>query len=299
MLNQSISLKQQVSLKLELNQIIRMSELFSMTNEQLFEHLKEFEGTGQDIPGFSIADTMGVKRQIDIQVKSFFIVESSSNYIKYDDFDRSRDHGRRKEQSGSRKLSTIMWILKTRENMLKAVTSFILRHHHDFFWRHGPIRVIHPISQDQVIALMNKDIERYNLDAPINATLFSRLLKNKTLDIEDTEYPMHFFFCRAKSHPHSTFFWINKIMSEKTKVTDRDMMDLFYQESGIMIGVRRTMNKLRKDIQAANTWLYQKAQQKPFIPDEQLIRQFCDKFKVILTPEDIRPYRGDNLNAGV
>ena len=232
---QEIGLKQHLSLQ----QLRTFTNLLEMTNGELFDFLKEHEGKGETgiYPMFSIEKVMTIPRHLDVWVRGGVIREASSNYICY-----SISVGGRKS---NRALSSLAWMLKSRERMLEVATSFILRYHHEFFW--GSRKHINPISIQEAVNYINGHSEIFFLDNCIEYTMFSRVLKNKVISVGNREYPMRFFFTRKKVHLHEVKKLIEEALEDNQKLSDSALVNRFHDKFGYSLA-RRTVNKYRREL---------------------------------------------------
>lgn len=247
-LRMRMSLSQRLTQKLELKMSIQQRSLFAsileMTNEQLFRHLKEHEGTGETYPAFSIDKFMGVPRQLDVWVNDGIIHEASSNYITYPDLNGSG--------SGKKMFATIRWMLKVREEWLRVITAFILRQHHAFFWGDGRI---HPISMVDAVQYINNHPEVFFLNCRASASMLSRVVKNKMISVEGKDFPMRMFFSTRTIHPEDIKAWFRKVLAAEDRVeplSDAELVRLFSEQRGITLA-RRTVSKYRNELNIPNS----------------------------------------------
>ena len=240
-----MELKQSLGMRLEqkltLGQHQQFASILEMTNEQLFTWLKQHEGTGEAYPMISLEKVMTVPRHLDVWVHGGIIHEASSNYIQYPVLNGTGS------RSGRRMFSLLRWMLATRERLLKAATGFILRHHHDFFWGKGRL---HPITIAGAVRYMNAHPDEFFLDQPLDYTSFTRVLKNKQIEVEGRIYSMRFFFTMCKIHPVDFASWLRaKLAAEPsaTPYSDAKLQELFFKERGITIA-RRTVTNYRSQL---------------------------------------------------
>lgn len=243
----SLSMRMGMELCQELRQmtvseLVLFSNILEMANNQLFDYLKSHEGTGETgaFPMFSLEKVMTIERHLDIWVESGMIREASTNYVRY-----PKDNGDGNGKKSHRSLSSIAWMLQVREKMLKVVTTFILRYHHEFFW--GESKRIHPISIIGAVNYINGRLEEFSLDKPIEESMFSRLLKNKKISVEGKEYFMRFFFTSRKLHPHESRQLIERLLKGQPRLSDQALAERIQAEFGYNLA-RRTVAKYRKEI---------------------------------------------------
>jgi DNA-directed RNA polymerase specialized sigma54-like protein len=236
--------RQELKQVLALHQIIVFSNLLEMNNAQLFEFLKNKEGTGQtdSYPMFSLEKFMAVPRHLDVWVYGGMIREASHNYINY------ATSGETSRKS-NRAFGSIAWMLKAREKMLELATAFILRYHHEFFW--GGKR-LNPINIQEAVHYINGLSEEFFLDNPVEYSIFYRVIKNKTISVEGKEYPMKFFFSRNKVHLHEFKKFVVKEIENNPKISDGMIAEEFYNKFGYPLA-RRTVQKYRKMLKISSS----------------------------------------------
>ncbi len=235
---QRLELRQELSL----HQLCLLNKLLEMTNAQLFDHLKAFEGNGETgaYPMFSLEKVMTVPRNLDVWVHAGIIREASANYINY-----AVVNGKGDGKKGKRLFSLLAWMLQVREKMLKVATSFILRYQHDYFW--GRQKRLIPISIQGAVNYINDHLEDFFQDNPINYTIFFRVLKNKTISVEGKEYPMRFFFTARKIHIEDAGRMIRAVLEEDPKLSDAKLSEILATKYGHFLA-RRTVTKYRRGL---------------------------------------------------
>lgn len=234
MQRQELSMKPELAQRMGQYKLIMLSEMLEMTNEQLYTVLKNKEGKGESgkYPMFSLKKIVSAPRHIDVRVKDSIIYESSTDYIEY-------------TNGGNGTKNTfgfLSWALKMREKLLSVAANFILQYHHDFFWGTTPLR---PVTIKEAVKYINSNLEKFSLERSVDYSMFYRVLKNKTIQVEGKTYLMKFFFTMRIAHPEIVGKWLHKITEKE--YTDYELVEKFYEDFGIRMA-RRTMAKYRGEL---------------------------------------------------
>lgn len=241
---------------LKLNQILTGGQMqtfcniLEMTNSELLSYLKDGEGKGKEgkYPMFSLEKVMAMEHKTDVFVKEGIIYETSNDFIKYS----SNNGGQTKNPNGT--YGSLAWMLKKREEIIRVASAFVLHFHHGFFWRGESLR---PISMMGAVEYINDHKETFSVGWNVDYSLFTRTTKNKTIQVEEKEYQLRFFFTAEKHRVELTKDWLVKIISSNTVngksiLTDIGLADKFLESFGFSLA-RRTINKFRRELGLANS----------------------------------------------
>lgn len=249
----TLALKQKLVLKGEMLRIF--NKFLEMNNSELLSFLKDKSGKGKEgiYPMFSLEGLIAVKHKTDVVIKGGIFYETSNDFVKY----ASDNGGETKNPNGV--CGSIVWMLKKREEFIKTASDFVLRYHHDFFWKNGKLR---PISMQGAADYINQHLADFGLTRSICYSFFTRVTVNKSIQVEEKEYQLRFFFTAEKHRAELTSEWLTKIVSANTVngkciLSDSKLADKFLENFGFSLATR-TINKFRRQLGLASSRGYVK-----------------------------------------
>lgn len=248
----TLVLRQKMTLKTTLGgELLRtFNKILEMNNPELLVYLKENSGTGKEgkFPMFSLKSLIAIKHKTDVVIKGGIFYETSNDFVKY----ASDNGGETKNPNGV--CGSIAWMLKKREEFIKTASDFVLRYNHGFFWKNEKLR---PISMQDAVDYINQHLTDFGLTRPICYSFFTRATVNKSIQVEEKEYALRFFFTRKKHRAELTSEWLTKIVSANTVngkciLSDSKLADKFLENFGFSLATR-TINKFRRQLGIASS----------------------------------------------